>query len=91
MLIVSNSKSVKTRYKGVDYIRIGSSKERLDKFPEYELKLNSILTNGFPTIVNTAAPDYAQDLTFEKLFIYYGAKGITLRKDTFLNFSSLKC
>jgi ATP-dependent DNA helicase RecG len=90
MLIVPNSKSVKTRYKGVDYIRIGSSKERLDKFPEYELKLNSILTNGFPTIVNTAAPDYAQDLTFEKLFIYYGAKGITLRKDTFIKSLKLK-
>lgn len=90
MLIVPNSKSVKTRYKGVDYIRIGSSKERLDKFPEYELKLNSILTNGFPTIVNTAAPDYAQDLTFEKLFIYYGAKGITLRKNTFIKSLKLK-
>ena len=39
--------------------------------------------NGIPTIVNAAAPDYAQELTFEKLFMYYGAKGIELRKDTF--------
>ena len=36
-----------------------------------------------PTIVSMAAPDYAQELTFEKLFMYYGAKGVTLRKETF--------
>ena len=90
MLIVPCSKSVKTKYKGVDYIRIGSSKEKSDKFPEYEIKLNSILVNGYPTIVNIPAPDYAQDLSFEKLFIYYGAKGISLRKDTFIKSLKLK-
>lgn len=90
MIIVPCAKSVKTKYKGVDYIRIGSSKERLDKYPEYEIKLNNILVNGFPTIVNTPAPDYAQELTFEKLFIYYGAKGISLRKDTFIKSLKLK-
>ena len=36
-----------------------------------------------PTIVSMAAPDYAQELTFEKLFMYYGAKGVALRKETF--------
>ena len=30
-----------------------------------------------------AAPDYAQELTFEKLFMYYGAKGVVLRQETF--------
>ena len=83
IVIVPAAKSVKTKYNGIDYIRIGSSKEKLSNFPEYDIKLNNILLNGFPTIVNTAAPDYAQDLSFEKLFIYYGAKGISLRKDTF--------
>ena len=83
LLIIPAAKSVKTRYNGVDYIRIGSSKEKLSKFPEYEIKLNNVLVNGIPTIVNTPAPDYAQELTFEKLFIYYGAKGISLRKNTF--------
>ncbi len=39
--------------------------------------------NGIPTIVSMAAPDYAQELTFEKLFMYYGAKGVALRKETF--------
>jgi predicted HTH transcriptional regulator len=38
---------------------------------------------GIPTIVSMAAPDYAQELTFEKLFMYYGAKGVALRKETF--------
>ena len=90
MLTIPCAKSVKTKFKGLDYIRIGSSKERLDKFPEYEIKLNNTLLNGFPTIVNTPAPDYAQDLTFEKLFIYYGAKGIALKKDTFIKSLKLK-
>ena len=83
MLIIPAAKSTKTKYNGIDYIRIGSSKEKLSKFPEYEIKLNSILMNGYPTIVNTSAPDYAQDLTFEKLFLYYAAKGIELRRETF--------
>ena len=83
MVIVSAAKSVKTKFDGIDYIRIGSSKEKLSKFPEYEIKLNNILVNGIPTIVNTPAPDYAQELTFEKLLIYYGAKGINLRRDAF--------
>ena len=83
MLIIPAAKSVKTKYKDCEFIRIGSSKERLSKFPKWEIRLNNILVNGIPTIVNTPAPDYAQELTFEKLLIYYGAKGISLRNDTF--------
>ena len=90
MLIIPAAKSIKTKYNGIDYIRIGSSKEKLSKFPEYEIKLNSILMNGYPTIVNVSAPDYAQELTFEKLFLYYAAKGIELRKDTFEKTLKLK-
>ena len=83
MLIIPASKAVVTKYKGQAYIRIGSSKERLDKFPEWEIKLNSTLVNGFPTIVSCAAPHYAQDLTFERLIMYYAAKGILLNKASF--------
>lgn len=90
ILIIPQSKSVITKYKDESYIRIGSSKEKLRKFPEWEIKLNNVLVNGIPTIVNTAAPDYAQELTFEKLFMYYGAKGITLRQDTFEKTLKLK-
>lgn len=74
MLIIPTSKSVVTKYKGQAYIRIGSSKEKLDKYPEWEIKLNSTLVNGYPTIINRSAPDYAQDLTFGRLFIYYAPK-----------------
>ena len=90
MLIIPAAKSTKTKYNGIDFIRIGSSKEKLARFPEYEIKLNSILMNGYPTIVNTSAPDYAQELTFEKLFLYYAAKGIELRKETFEKTLKLK-
>ena len=90
MLIIPAAKSTKTKYNGIDYIRIGSSKEKLARFPEYEIKLNTILMNGYPTIVNTSAPDYAQELTFEKLFLYYAAKGIELRKETFEKTLKLK-
>ena len=90
MLIIPASKSVKTKFNGVDYIRIGSSKEKLSKFPEYEIRLNNILLNGFPTIVNMPAPDYAQELTFQKLFVYYASKGVILRDDSFEKTLKLK-
>ena len=90
MLIIPASKSVVTKYKGQAYIRIGSSKEKLDKYPEWEIKLNSTLVNGYPTIINHSAPDYAQDLTFDRLFMYYAAKGITLKKENFEKTLKLK-
>lgn len=90
MLIIPASKSVVTKYKGQAYIRIGSSKEKLDKYPEWEIKLNSTLVNGYPTIINRSAPDYAQDLTFDRLFMYYAAKGIALKKETFEKTLKLK-
>ena len=90
MLQIPSSKSVQTKYKDVSYFRIGSSKERINKFPEWELKLNITLQEGFPTIVNVAAPDYAQELTFEKLFMYYAAKGISLKPDSFERSLKLK-
>lgn len=90
ILQIPSSKSVQTKYKDVSYFRIGSSKEKISKFPEWELKLNSMLKDGYPTIVNVAAPDYAQELTFEKLFMYYAAKGIALNPDTFERSLKLK-
>lgn len=90
MLIIPAAKSVITKYKGQAYIRIGSSKEKLDKYPEWEIKLNSTLVNGYPTIINHSAPDYAQDLTFDRLFMYYAAKGIALKKETFEKTLKLK-
>ena len=53
----------------------------LNKYPERESNLFYILRVGLPTLCNTES-EY-QDLTFEKLFVYYASKGITLNKRTF--------
>lgn len=87
---VPASKSTQTKFKDVSYFRIGSSKEKISKFPEWELKLNTTLQEGFPTIVNVAAPEYAHELTFGKLFMYYAAKGIALNKNNFERSLKLK-
>ena len=81
LLTIPAAKSVPTSYARERYIRIGSSKENLRKYPEKEAFLFQILQHGFPTIENTPS-DY-QNLTFEKLLIYYGAKGLKLNLDTF--------
>lgn len=80
-LTIPAAKSVPTSYARERYIRIGSSKENLRKYPEKEAFLFEVLRHGFPTIENTPS-DY-QELTFEKLLIYYGAKGLKLNQDTF--------
>lgn len=90
ILQVPASKSIQTKYKDVSYFRLGSSKEKVNKYPEWEQKLNSTLQNGYPTIVTVAAPDYAQELTFEKLFLYYAAKGIALHNENFERSLKLK-
>lgn len=83
MLIIECAKSIPVTFKNETYIRIGSSKENIKKYPEWGIKLNSTLVNGYPTIVNNPAPDYAQDLTFTSLFVYYKAHGIELKQETF--------
>lgn len=81
LLIIPAAKTVPISYARERYIRIGSSKESLRKYPEKESFLFEVLRHGFPTMENTPS-DY-QDLTFEKLLIYYGAKGLKLNLDTF--------
>ena len=76
VLVIPAAKTIPTSFSEERYIRIGSSKEKLRKYPEKESFLFSILRTGFPTIENTAS-EY-QELSFEKLMIYYGAKGIKL-------------
>ena len=76
VLVIPAAKTIPTSFSEERYIRIGSSKEKLRKYPEKESFLFSILRTGFPTIENTAS-EY-QELSFEKLIIYYGAKGIKL-------------
>ena len=65
----------------VRYIRIGSSKDSMENNPKKEKELFKVLESGYPTIVNTES--LYHDLTFEKLFMYYGSKGISIKKETF--------
>ena len=81
VLTVGAANDVPTAFNGVRYIRVGSSKVDLRDNPKLEKALFKVLENGYPTIVNTES-NY-QDLTFNKLFMYYGSKGIELRKETF--------
>lgn len=81
LLTIPASKSVPTSFAQERYIRIGSSKELLRKYPEKEAYLFDVLKHGEPTIVNT--PSEYQDLTFNQLLVYYTVKGIKLNTDTF--------
>jgi ATP-dependent DNA helicase RecG len=72
---------IPTSFKKIRYIRIGSSRERLDRYPEHEANLLIKLREGFPTIINTPSPK--QDLTFSQLKLYYATKGLILKENTF--------
>lgn len=74
LLTIPAAKTVPTSYANERYIRIGSNKENIRKYPEKEVYLFKILLTGQPTLENT--PSLYQDLTFEKLLMYYGVKGI---------------
>ncbi len=81
ILIIPAADKIPIAFDDIRYIRIGSSKEKMMKFPEYESRLFYILRNGFPTIANTKS-EY-QDLAFGKMFLYFETKGIPLNKKTF--------
>ncbi len=81
VLEISAAKSIPTDWRGIRYIRIGSSKEKISKYPEREIYLFHVLHDGIPTITNTKS-EY-QDLTFNKLKVYYASKGISLTDKTF--------
>lgn len=81
VLIVPAAKNIPTAFDESRYIRIGSSKANLKDYPEREKKLFRLLDHGVDTIENT--PAQYQNLTFHKLFGYYGSRGIVLREETF--------
>ena len=72
---------VPTAFDGTRYIRIGSSKESVAKYPEREALLFDVLKNGLPSVENIES-EY-QSLTFEKLFTYYAGRGIALKQANF--------
>ena len=81
VLVIEAANDVPTSFNGERFIRIGSSKASMKDNPKLEKALFKILETGYPTITNTSSQ--FQDLSFEKLFMYYGSKGIELRKETF--------
>ncbi|MBS4462667.1 putative DNA binding domain-containing protein [Aerococcaceae bacterium zg-B36] len=81
LLEIAKAKNIPTSFGGIRYIRIGSSKVNLVKYPEREANLFEVLRNVEQTI-ETIESEY-QDLTFERLFTYYAGRGILLKADTF--------
>ncbi|MBO7086188.1 MAG: ATP-binding protein, partial [Bacilli bacterium] len=81
VLVIGAARTIPTSFDSKRYIRIGSSKVDLSKFPEKEVDLFYILREGIPTITNTKSK--YQELTFSKLFGFYGSKGIILKETTF--------
>lgn len=81
VMVVPAASKIPTGFDGNRYIRIGSSKVNLNKYPERESNLFYILRVGLPTMCNTES-EY-QDLTFDKLFVYYASKGVALNKRNF--------
>lgn len=81
IMVVPAATKIPTGFDGNRYLRIGSSKVNLNKYPERESNLFYILRVGLPTMCNTES-EY-QNLTFDKLFVYYASKGVSLNKRTF--------
>ena len=81
VLIIPAAKNIPTAFNNIRYLRIGSSKVNLNKYPERESQLFDILRNGLPAIESVEAFD--QELTFRKLMMYYEDKGIVLNRKTF--------
>ncbi len=81
VLLIPPAEGVPTAFREKRFIRIGSSKRNIKDFPKREIKLFKILDGRIETI-ETCPAEY-QDLSFKKLFGYYGSKGILLKKETF--------
>ena len=70
-----------TAFNGNRFIRIGSSKENLRRYPQREAALFGVISHGVPTLENQ--PAERQDLSFGQLLMYYAAKGVKLNPETF--------
>ena len=81
VLLIPPAQEIPTAFKETRYIRIGSSKNNIKKYPKREIQLFKILDGRVETI--ETLPAKYQDLTFNKLFGYYGSKGIVLKANTF--------
>lgn len=79
---------IPTAFKEKRFLRIGSSKCNMKDYPKREIELFKILDGRTETI--ETVPAKYQELTFQKLFGYYGSKGIVLNQKTFIKNLGLK-
>ncbi|MCM1236382.1 MAG: putative DNA binding domain-containing protein [Ruminococcus flavefaciens] len=82
VLVIPAAFEIPTAFKEKRYIRIGSSKCNIKDYPKREIELFKILDGRTETI--ETIPAKYQELTFHKLFGYYGSKGIVLNDKTFI-------
>ncbi len=88
VLIIPAATEIPTAFKEKRYLRIGSSKCNMKDYPKREIELFKILDGRTETI--ETLPAKYQELTFQKLFGYYGSKGIVLNPQTFIKNLGLK-
>ncbi len=88
VLIVPAATEIPTSFKEKRFLRIGSSKSNIKDYPKREIELFKILDGRTETI--ETKPAKYQYLTFQKLFGYYGSKGIVLKQETFMKNLGLK-
>ncbi|MBE6133400.1 MAG: hypothetical protein E7178_01895 [Erysipelotrichaceae bacterium] len=78
-LEIPAANDVITDYKYVRYIRVGSSKEEIRRFPKIEKKLWNILNGDEFSVYKNESP--RQDLTFKIFTIYLDAYNIAYTKE----------
>ena len=81
VLSIPTAKDIPVSFRNERFIRIGSSKENLRRYPQREAQLFHLLFKGLPTI-QTVSSRY-QELTFENLFARYMKEGLVLNRTTF--------
>ena len=87
-LVIPATTEIPTAFKEKRFLRIGSSKCNMKDYPKREIELFKILDGRTETI--ETVPAKYQELTFQKLFGYYGSKGIVLNQKTFIKNLELK-
>lgn len=81
VLLIPAAEEVPTAFRDKRYTRIGSAKVNLKDYPKREIQLFRILSGNVENI--ETLPAKYQNITFHKLFGYYGSKGIVLKEETF--------
>ncbi len=81
VLVIPAAEEIPTAFKERRFIRIGSAKNNIRNYPKREIQLFRILNTKVETL--ETKPTKYQSLSFNKLFGYYGSRGIVLRQETF--------